>query len=112
MAAIADPRVFGYVTEAHALLEVNPEHEEAAVKSILEMPEVSYVAYGQGPRDLWIRARFKDNAEMRDFIRLTLPSLEGVSVVSHNLVPRVLREASDWMPRPEDFESGQEKSAV
>ena len=112
MVAIANPKVFGYVTEAQALLEIDPQYEEAAVEHILGMPEVSYVAYGQGPRDLWIRARFKDNAEIRGFERRTLPSVEGVSVVSFSLVPRVLREANEWMPRVEDFSTEGERFPV
>ena len=68
------------------------------------------MAYGEGSRDISIRARFKDNGEMREFLRRMLPSIPGVKVTGSVIVPRVLRDMDTWIPKPEDFgvESGGE----
>jgi DNA-binding Lrp family transcriptional regulator len=103
LAAIVSPRAFGYVTEVSVFLEVEPEHEEEVVEQFLAMQEIRYVAYGLGDREIAIQARFKDNDEMREFLRRTLPSIPGVKVTSYALVPRILRSIDEWMPKPEDF---------
>ena len=103
LAAIVSPRAFGYVTEVSVFLEVEPEHEEAVVDQFLAMQEIRYVAYGLGEREITIQARFKDNDEMREFLRRTLPSISGVEVTNYTLVPRILRSIDEWMPKPDDF---------
>ena len=103
LAAIISPRAFGYVTEVSVFLEVELEHEEAVVEQFLAMQEIRYVAYGLGDRELIIQARFKDNDEMREFVRRALPSIPEVKVTSFTLVPRILRSIDEWMPKPEDF---------
>jgi DNA-binding Lrp family transcriptional regulator len=102
--AVLNPQALGYVTMAQILLEVEPEHEEEALSRLKAMREIAYMADGEGPRDLWIRALFKDNYEMRQFVRRTLPSLPGVTVVQSSLVPRVVRDSTEWMPRAEDYQ--------
>jgi DNA-binding Lrp family transcriptional regulator len=110
LTAIISPRAFGYVTIVEIFLDVEPEQEEEALKRFLSMQEIAYVAYGEGSRDISIRARFKDNDEMREFLRRTLPSIPGVKVTGSVIVPRVLRDMDTWIPKPEDFgvESGGE----
>jgi DNA-binding Lrp family transcriptional regulator len=110
LTAIINPRAFGYVTIVEIFLEVEPEEEEEALKRFLRMQEIAYVAYGEGSRDISIRARFRDNDEMREFLRRTLPAVPGVKVTGSVLVPRVLWDMDTWIPKPEDFgaESGGE----
>jgi DNA-binding Lrp family transcriptional regulator len=105
LAAIINPRAFGYVTEVSVFLEVELELEEEVVEELLTLQEIRYVAYGLGDREITIQARFKDNDEMREFLRRTLPSIPGVKVVSYTLVPRILRSIDEWMPKPEDFQA-------
>lgn len=75
----------------HVNLEVEPEHEEEVVGQFLALQEIRYVAYGLGDREIIIQARFKDNDEMREFVRRTLPSIPEAKVTSFTLVPRILR---------------------
>jgi DNA-binding Lrp family transcriptional regulator len=105
LTTIINPRAFGYVTIAEVFLEVDPEHEEEVLQRLLSMQEVAYIAYayGEDNNDLSLRARFKDNDELRDFLRRTLPSIEGVKVKNAIIVPRILRVDDEWMPKPEDF---------
>ncbi len=103
LSAILDPHAFGYITAADVFLEVEPSQEEKVTRALTQMPEVTYVAYGQGTNDISIEARFKDNEALREFIRHTLPGLRGVKVTRYALVPRILRNIDEWMPPKEDF---------
>ncbi len=103
LSAILDPLAFGYITAADIFLEVEPEQEEAAIAALMAMPEVTYVAYGQGSRDVSIEARFKDNDALREFLRHTLAGMPGVTVTRSTLVPRILRNIDEWVPPRVDF---------
>ena len=104
LAAIVNPRAFGYITMVNIFLEVQPEHEENVVEHFLTMPEIAHLAYGLGERDmLIIQAYFKDNEAMREFLRRTLPAIPNVKITGYTLVPRVLRSIDEWMPKSEDF---------
>jgi DNA-binding Lrp family transcriptional regulator len=102
-AIIINPKTFGYGVMVEVLLEVEPKYEGSVVKQLLGLPEITYAAYGQNDQDLVVQARFKDLAEMREFVKRTLPAIRGVSVMSSALVPRVLRDVDSWVPRAEDF---------
>jgi DNA-binding Lrp family transcriptional regulator len=103
MAAIVHPQAFGYVTAVDIFLEVEPALEQSAIDRLCEMQEVSYIAFGQGTQEVSIEARFKNNDEMREFLRRILPAIPGVKVSRYALVPRILRNIDEWMPRKDDF---------
>jgi Lrp/AsnC family transcriptional regulator, regulator for asnA, asnC and gidA len=103
LSAILDPQAFGYVTAADVFLEIDPAQEEKITSALIAMPEVTYVAYGQGTNDISIEARFKDVEALREFIGHTLPRMRGVTVTRYALVPRILRNIDEWMPPKEDF---------
>jgi len=103
LTAIVDPEAFGYVTAVDIFLEVEPEHEDEVIQTFLTTPEVSYVALGQGNRDLSIECRFKTNDDMREFLRKKLPAISGGTVRGYSLVPRIIRNIDAWMPRDDDF---------
>jgi Lrp/AsnC family transcriptional regulator, regulator for asnA, asnC and gidA len=103
MTAILNPTAFGYVTAADIFLEVEPEREDEVIRTLMAMPEVTYIAYGQGTSDVSIEARFKDNDAFREFIRRTLANMSGVSVTRYALVPRILRNIDEWMPSRDDL---------
>lgn len=105
LAGIVNPRAFGYVIMAEALLKVEPKSEDDVVDCLLQMPEVAYMAYGQDDYDISIRAHFKDYGEMRDFMRRTLPAISGVTVINFRVIPRVLYNSDRWIPKHEDFAS-------
>jgi Lrp/AsnC family transcriptional regulator, regulator for asnA, asnC and gidA len=105
LTAIVNPFEFGYVTAVDIFLEVEPEKEQQVIECLSNMQEISYLAFGQGTHDLSIEGRFKDNDDMREFLRKTLPEIEGVKVLGYALVPRILRNIDEWMPKLEDFET-------
>lgn len=104
LSAILNPQAFGYVTAADIFIEVDPDHEQQVISTLMAMPEVTYVAYGQGSNDISFEARFKDNDALREFMRHTLTNIEGVTVTRYALVPRILRNIDEWMPPKDDFE--------
>jgi Lrp/AsnC family transcriptional regulator, regulator for asnA, asnC and gidA len=70
---------------------------------LLGIPEISYIASGQGTKDLSIECRFKNNARMYEFLRKKLPAIAGVKIVGYSLVPRILRNIDEWLPDAGDF---------
>ena len=103
LTAIIDPLAFGYVTAADILLEADPAREAEILARLAAMPEITYIAFGQGSQEISIEARFKDNDELREFLRKTLPAIPGVTVSRYALVPRILRNIDEWLPPRIDF---------
>lgn len=101
--AIADPLSFGYQTAADIFLQVDPEQETMLIQRFLAMTEISYVAYGAGSGEISLEVRFKNNAELREFLVHTLPGIPGVNSVRHTLVPEILKNIDEWMPGEGDF---------
>ncbi len=105
LTAIVDPDVFGYNIAADIFLDVDADRENEVIDIFLKTPEVSYIAFGQGTNDLSIECRFRSNDDMREFLRKKLPAIEGVQIRGYSLVPRIIRNIDEWMPRDEDFRS-------
>jgi DNA-binding Lrp family transcriptional regulator len=103
LTAIIDPEVFGYLTAVDIFLEVDAEKEDEVIQRFMTSPEVSYIAFGEGTKDLSIECRFRTNEGMRGFLRKKLPSIEGVQLRGYSLVPRIIRNIDEWMPRDDDF---------
>jgi DNA-binding Lrp family transcriptional regulator len=103
LTAILDPEAFGYLTAADIFIESNPDLEPAILNKLLSMPEVTYVALGQETNEISIEARFKDIEQLRNFLGRTLPNIPGVTVIRYTLVPRILRNIDEWMPKKDDF---------
>lgn len=108
LTAIIDPEVFGYLTAVDVFLEVDADKEEEVIQHFLTMPEISYIALGEGTKDLSIECRFKTNEAMREFLRKKLPTIESVQIRGYSLVPRIIRNIDEWMPRETDFSAEQE----
>jgi DNA-binding Lrp family transcriptional regulator len=105
LTAIIEPEVFGYDTAVDIFLEVDADRENEVIDIFLKTAEVSYIAFGQGTNDLSIECRFRSTDNMREFLRKKLPAIEGVQIRGYSLVPRIIRNIDEWMPRDEDFRS-------
>ena len=101
--AIADPSSFGYQTAADIFLQVDSKKEPELIQRFLSMTEVSYVAYGSGSGEISLEVRFKNNAELREFLVHTLSGIPGVISIRHTLVPQILKNIDEWMPGDGDF---------
>ena len=100
---VVDPRAFGYGLSVDILMRIDPAAEERIVTRLLEMPPISYLAYGQDSTELSIEARFKTSDELHEFLRHTLPGIPGLEVTNHALVPSIRRNIDEWLPPPESF---------
>lgn len=105
LTAIIDPAAFGYLITTDIFLEADPSQEEAIIKRLQAMNEITYIAYGLDSQELSIEGRFKDNEELRNFLLQVLPSIPGVTVTRYALVPRILRNIDEWMPEEKDFQN-------
>ncbi|NMC47697.1 MAG: Lrp/AsnC family transcriptional regulator [Chloroflexi bacterium] len=103
LTAIIDPEVFGYLTAVDIFLEVDADKEEEVIKNFKTISDISYIALGEGTKDLSIECRFKTNEDLREFIRKKIPTIEGVQIRGYSLVPRIIRNIDEWMPRDSDF---------
>lgn len=103
LTAILDPGAFGYTTAADIFLEVRPSQQETIVEQLLRIPEITYLAFGQDTNEISLQARFRNNDELREFLRTKLPDIDGVKVNSYALVPRILRNIDEWYPPNTDF---------
>jgi Lrp/AsnC family transcriptional regulator for asnA, asnC and gidA len=70
---------------------------------LMAISEITYVALGQETKEISIAARFRDNEALREFLGHTLPGIPGITVTGYALVPRILRNIDEWMPKEEDF---------
>ncbi len=100
---VVEPQAFGYGIAVDIFLSIDPANEEAILKELMEISQISYLAYGQGTNDLSLEARFKTSEEMYDFLRRSLPAIPGVQVKEFTLVPRIIRNIDEWLPPCEDF---------
>ncbi len=107
LTAIIDPQALGYINTADIFLEADPQHEKEILDSLLRLPEITYIAFGQGSKEISIEARFKDNDELFKFLHHTLPELVGVKVTGYALVPRIVRNIDEWFPPRDDFGIGE-----
>ncbi len=103
LTAITDPSAFDYVIAADIFLNVEPAHEEALTRRFLNMREISYVAYGAGSGEISLEVRFKNHADLREFLVHTLPNIPGINSVRNTLVPQILKNIDEWLPSEEDF---------
>ena len=102
-ALILDPSLFSYSISVDILLEIDLEKEEEIVEKLLEMPYVSYMAFGQETNELSIQARYKSTEELYEFLWKVIPGIEGVKVSEYALVPRIMRNIDEWIPAEGDF---------
>ncbi len=103
MTTVVDPKVFGYWISVDIFLSMEMEKEETILAALNNLPQISYLAYGQGTNAISIEARFKDNQELQDFLHRILPGIPGLKVTGYALVPLILRNIDGWLPLPEDF---------
>ena len=103
LTAVVDPKTFGYTISVDIFLEVDPNLETEILEQFKTMPHITYIAFGEGTKDLSIEARFRDSEEMSIFLRHTITKIPGVTLKGHALVPGILRNIDEWMPPAEDF---------
>jgi DNA-binding Lrp family transcriptional regulator len=100
---VFEPKAFGYVISVDIFLKIEADKADDIYENLISLPQVSYLAYGNGKESLSIEALFKTLEEMDEFIHFKLPAYPGITVESHALVPKVLRNLYEWEPDISDY---------
>lgn len=100
---ILDPALFSYSISVDILLEIDLERETEIVEKLMEMPQISYMAFGQETNELSIQARYKSTEQLYEFLWKVIPGIEGVKVKEYALVPRIVRNIDEWIASEDDF---------
>lgn len=94
--AIVNPRTLGYAVTADVWLEVVPDRLREVAERLAELPEVSYVAYSTGERDLSIQVYAQDNEDLHAFVSDVVGRIPGVTHTSTMLVPWKVKDVHQW----------------
>ena len=96
ISAIVNPRALGYAVTADVFIEVVPGRLRSVAQSLAQLPEVSYVAYSTGERDLSIQVYARDNSELHTFVSEVVGNIPGVARTSTMLVPWKVKDVHQW----------------
>lgn len=94
--AIVNPRALGYTVTADVWIETAPGRLREVAARLAEVPEVSYVAYSTGERDLSIQVYARDNEELHAFVSDVVGGIPGVTRTSTMLVPWKVKDVHQW----------------
>lgn len=76
--AFADPEQLGDSQLSLVLVRVSPDHHDAVVAALVDLPEVSYVSTLLGRADICVEVSSHDNAELWAFLADEVRSIVGV----------------------------------
>ena len=105
MSVMINPHMFDYDLTLLVYLKVEAIHEDEALDTLRNMPEVAYLAFGKEEDDVHLQAYFKSSGAMRKFIHKILPFVPGVHVIQTHLVLDDIKRPEEWMPVEADFTS-------
>lgn len=94
--AIVNPKALGLVVTADIWIEVVPGHLRRVAERLAALPQVSYVAYSTGDRDLSIQVYARDNDELHHFVSEVVGNIPGVTRTSTMLVPEKVKDVHQW----------------
>ena len=94
--AVINPKALGLVVIADIWIEVVPGHLRRVAESLAALPQVSYVAYSTGERDLSIQVYARDNDELHHFVSEIVGNIPGVARTSTMLVPEKVKDVHQW----------------
>jgi Lrp/AsnC family transcriptional regulator for asnA, asnC and gidA len=89
-------RLIGLVVTADLWIEVVPGHLRRVAESLAALPQVSYVAYSTGERDLSIQVYARDTGDLHHFVSEVVGNIPGVARTSTMLVPEKVKDVHQW----------------
>jgi Lrp/AsnC family transcriptional regulator for asnA, asnC and gidA len=99
---VVNHRSFGYHTAVDIFCEVDMSRMAEVGHALLQLPEVNYIAFSTGDQDFSVQALLESSDAVYDFVQ-KLVSIPGVRRTRTVLVPRILKDAYQWMPPDSDF---------
>ncbi len=110
--AIINPKALGLVVTADLWIEVVPGHLRRVAESLAALPQVSYVAYSTGERDLSIQVYARDTGDLHHFVSEVVGNIPGVARTSTMLVPEKVKDVHQWdIPESLPIVSGTSESS-
>jgi len=101
---IPNPATFGYTLTVDIYCEIEVGFQEQVIQALLNMPHITYLALSTGDQDISLQALFKDSTDMQDFITNQLHLVPGMRRTRAVLIPRILKDTSQWLPMDSDFD--------
>jgi DNA-binding Lrp family transcriptional regulator len=100
---VLNPNFFGYGLKVDIFLEIVSGSSNKIVEHLLAIPQIAYLALGQGTNDISIELRVKSNEELNQFLFATIDSIPDIKLKSYTLIPTIQKSFDEWLPLPEDF---------
>ena len=100
---VVNHKLFGYKTAVDIFCEVDINQIEEIGAALMQLPEINYIAYSTGDQDISIQALLESSDAIYEFTQ-NLVSIPGVHRTKTVVVPRILKNTSEWIPPEEDFE--------
>ena len=88
---------------AAAITGINVERSKirSALKTLMEMPEVRFVAVTTGTFDLIVEVVVPDNDMLHDFLIERLAAVPGVTRTDTSMLLKIHKQSYTWLPEPE-----------
>jgi Lrp/AsnC family transcriptional regulator for asnA, asnC and gidA len=102
--AVINPAAFGYTMTVQVFCDIEVGYQDQVVEAIMQLPEVDYLAISTGDQDLSVRAHFRDSEQMQEFITKKLHQIPGMRRTRTALIPRILKDAHQWLPPDQAFD--------
>jgi len=87
---------------AAAITGINVERSKIkhALKTLMEMPEVQFVAVTTGTFDLIVEVVLPDNDMLHDFLIDRLAAVPGVTRTDTSMLLKIHKQSYTWLPEP------------
>ena len=106
--AVVNPTAFNYTLAVDIYCEVEVGFQQQVAEEILSFPQVSYLAISTGDQDINLQAYFQNSEEMHEFIAKQLHQVPGIRRTRTVLIPRILKDRSQWLPPEEAYDYSKE----
>ncbi|MCS7010017.1 MAG: Lrp/AsnC family transcriptional regulator [Anaerolineales bacterium] len=105
--AVVNPRALGLMCNADVWLEVEADSILSVAQQAAKLPNVCYVAFSMGERDVSIQVVGRTAEEIYRFVTEVIAKLPGVRKTTTTLVPEVLLDVHQWRIPPDMVETAE-----
>lgn len=103
--AVVNPRALGLTCNADVWLEVEADSILSVAQQVARLPNVCYVAFSMGERDVSIQVVGRSADEIYRFVTEVVAKIPGVRKTTTTLVPEVLMDVHQWRIPPDLIEN-------
>jgi Lrp/AsnC family transcriptional regulator, regulator for asnA, asnC and gidA len=111
IAIITNHAALGFLVTADVFIEVEPGLIPEVANKLVKFPNVTYVAFSTGDRDISAQVIARNNADAYAFVTEVIAKVPGVRKTNTSIVPVILKDTYDWhipaLSDASDNESGE-----